>query len=86
MSDNTGKLFILKSKTKDPNWLVPVVDIEENRSVFFPFNTVALVLQELRFVNHEYFNSDNADELVKVLIENKTYLCSRIFLHPFEEY
>ena len=83
MQNNTGKLYFLGSATRDPNDFVHVIDIEENRSVFFPFNTIALALQELRFTNHESLNADGIEDLVKVLIDNKIYLCSRIHLHPF---
>lgn len=84
MQNNTGKLYFLGSASRDPNDFVHAIDIEENRSVFLPFKTVALVLQELRFMNYEYLNENSADDLVKVLINNKIYLCSRLHLHSFD--
>lgn len=82
--NNTGKLYLLGSSSRDPRDFVHVIDIEQNRSEFFPFNTVALVLQELRFTNHKDLDPDSSNDLVKVLIDNKIYLCSRLYLYPFE--
>lgn len=81
---NAGKLYLLGSDSKSTTDYVHAIDIEGNRSEFFPFNTVALILEELKIIHHEDMQQHHAYELVKVLINNKIYLCSRLDLHDFK--
>lgn len=91
MENNTGKLCLLGSAYsayKNPdevNVMVHVIDMEENKSAWLPTNTVALILQELRFMNHESLNSEVPENLIKILVNNKIYLCPSNFLQPFKE-